>query len=79
MKDNWPVTRHQQTDLIFLECPVLWKKYYDADNTAWCFRLFSQEKSFEEANDICEEEGAQLASVVSEEQKSFILKDVKIC
>jgi len=61
------------------ECPVLWKKYYDADNTAWCFRLFSQEKSFEEANDICEEEGAQLASVVSEEQKSFILKDVKIC
>jgi len=61
------------------ECPVLWKKYYDSDFTAWCFRLFSQAKSFEDANTVCEEEGGQLASVLSNEQKNFILKEVKVC
>ena len=61
------------------ECPVLWKKYYDTDDTAWCYRLFAQPKTFDEANDICEEEGGQLASVTSEAQKNFVLKDVRVC
>lgn len=61
------------------ECPVLWKKRYDDNDSAWCYRLMAQEKNWEEARQGCDEEGGELASVLSEEEEKFLSKDLKVC
>eukprot|EP00794_Sanderia_malayensis_P005134 gene5134-5782_t len=62
----------------YIDCDVLWRRY-ETREAPLCFRLLTNYKNWMEAQQECQLEGGELASITSKEEFEFIMQDVKLC
>lgn len=57
------------------ECPEYWISRKENDGTTFCYRLNAIYKSFWDAEEMCQEKNAHLASIHSEEEYDFLYEN----